>query len=136
MLDPDGFERLMFRLYTELEEFENVQRLQKVNAPDSGRDISAVRVKNGDRVLIQARHQKPSLNADHVNAIVVKAETWNPPFNEVIILTTSAFTEQAVRWTENHNAGVRPTVTLEPGGHLEVMLSRNPSLISHLGLRP
>lgn len=138
ILDDEEFERLMFRLYFEMSmTFDNVQWLQKTRAPDSGRDISAERVENGNRVLIQARHQSASINAMNINEIVVKAETWNPKFDEVIIVTTSAFTQEAVRWKENHNLnpGLRPTVTLEAGGHLEVMLSKNPQLISHTGLR-
>ncbi len=136
ILDDEGFERLLFRLFFELE-FDNVQWLQKTRAADSGRDISAERLANGNRVLIQARHQKASINAPDVNTIVVKAETWNPPFDEVIIVTTSSFTQEAIRWAENHNAnpGERPTVILEPHGHIEVMLTQHPALISHLGLR-
>ena len=136
VLDDEEFERLMFRLFFELE-FDNVQWLQKTRAADSGRDISAERLENGNRVLIQARHQKASVNAPDVNDIVVKAETWNPAFDEVIIVTTSSFTQEAIRWAENHNAnpGERPTVTLEPHGHIEVMLTQYPALISHLGLR-
>lgn len=136
VLDDEGFERLMFRLFFELD-YENVQWLQKTRAPDSGRDISAERTTNGNRVLVQARHQAASITAPDVNDIVVKAETWNPRFDEVIIVTTSSFTQEAVRWVDNHNAnpGQRPTVELEPHGHLEVSLSRHPELISHLGLR-
>jgi len=136
VLDDEGFERLLFRLFFELE-FDNVQWLQKTRAADSGRDISAERLENGNRVLIQARHQSSSITAPDVNTVVVKAETWNPKFDEVIIVTTSSFTQEAVRWVESHNAnpGERPIVTLEPHGHLEVMLSRHPGLISHLGLR-
>lgn len=136
VLDDEGFERLMFRLYFEMD-FDNVQWLQKTRAPDSGRDISAERIENGNRVLIQARHQSASINAPDVNDVVVKAETWHPAFDEVIIVTTSAFTQEAVRWVDSHNAnpGNRPIVTLEPNGHLEVMLSKHPELIAHLGLR-
>lgn len=136
VLDDEGFERLMFRLFFELD-FDNVQWLQKTRAADSGRDISAERTANRSRVLIQARHQSASITAPEINDVVVKAETWNPRFNEVIIVTTSTFTQEAVRWVDCHNAspGQRPTVTLEPHGHLEVMLSRHPWLVSHLGLR-
>ncbi len=136
VLDDEGFERLMFRLFFELD-FDNVRWLQKTRAADSGRDISAERTTSGNRVLIQARHQSASITAPDINDVVVKAETWNPKFDEVIVVTTSAFTQEAVRWVDNHNAnpGQRPIVTLEPHGHLEVMLSRHPELISHLGLR-
>ena len=137
VLDDEGFERLMFRLFFELEDFDNVQWLQKTRAADSGRDISAERLSNGARVMIQARHQKVSINATAVNDVVVKAETWNPKFDEVIIVTTSAFTQEAIRWVDslNANPGERPTVVMEPSGHLEVKLSSHPELISHLGLR-
>ena len=138
VLDDQGFERLLHRLYFELdEEFDNVCWLQKTRAPDSGRDISATKKGDGARVLIQARHQKASLKARDVNDVVVKAETWSPSFNEVIVATTSTFTQEAVRWVDNHNSkhAGRPRVTLEPNGHLEVMLTRRPHLIAHLGLR-
>lgn len=136
-LNDEDFERLLFRLYSELKDFDNVQWMQKTRAADSGRDISADRISTGDRVLIQARHQQSSLNAPSVSDLVVKAETWHPPFQGVIVATTSAFTQEAVRWTENHNVSQtqRPKVTLEPAGHLEVLLSRHPELTAHLGLR-
>jgi len=138
VIDDVEFERLMFKLFSELDdEYSNVQWLQKTNAPDGGRDISAIRNSNGNRILIQARHQKKSSSAADVNEIVVKAETWIPKFDEVMIVTTSAFTQEAIRWTETHNQdpGNRPIVSLEPSGHLEVMLIKKPYLISHSRLR-
>lgn len=137
VLDDEGFERLMYRLFVELaDDFEDVQWLQKTRAADSGRDLSAKRRCNGNRVLIQARHQQASITAPDVNDVVVKAETWVPAFSEVIIVTTSAFTQEAVRWTELHNERRnRPIVILEPRGHLEVKLSSHPQLIAHSGLR-
>ncbi len=138
VLDDEGFEQLMFRLFFEMSsEYDDVQWLQKTRAADSGRDISAVRVENSNRVLIQARHQQSSITAPDVNDVVVKSETWNPKFDEVIVVTTSSFTQEAVRWVDNHNQnpGERPTVKLEPYGHIEVLLIKYPYLISHLGLR-
>jgi len=138
VLTPEDFERLMYRLYCQMDDsFENIQWLQKLNAPDGGRDISAVRVNNEHRVLIQAKHQKASLNDVDVGNIVLKAEKWNPPFQEVIIVTTSNFTRDAIQWVETHNENKhgRPMVRLEPSGHLEVMLAKYPYLISHNGLR-
>ncbi|MDM3870221.1 restriction endonuclease [Porticoccus sp. W117] len=141
IFDDEGFERLMFRLYFEREdEFDNVQWLQKTRAPDGGRDISADRKSNGARVMIQAKHYLTrSLNEDDISGVVNDAETWDPPFDEVIIVTSGTFTEMGIRWTEQHNKrnknGQRPIVFLEPKGHLEVLLSRHPQLIQHLGLR-
>jgi hypothetical protein len=136
-IGEEDFERLMFRLFNEMKDkFLNVQWLQKINSPDGGRDISANRL-NGNRVMIQARHQKNTINAPNVNDLVVKAETWNPPFDEVIVVTTSTFSQEAIRWVENHNLNNsnRPKVTIQPVGHIEVMLSKYPKLLSHLGLR-
>lgn len=138
VLNDEDFERLIFRLFFEMnDEFDNVQWLQKTKSPDSGRDISAERKSNGNRVMIQCRHQKSSLDAMDVQTLVTKAETWNPAFQEVFVVTTSAFTQEAVRWVENHNAnpGVRPIVKLESGGHVEVMITKYPSLIAHMGIR-
>lgn len=138
VLDDEGFERLMFRLFFEMEDkYDNVEWLQKTRAADSGRDISAIRLENGNRLLIQARHQISSITAPDVNTLVVKAETWNPAFQEVVIVTSSTFTQEAVRWIDNHNTnpGNRPIVKAEPCGHLEVLLTKHPYLISHLGLR-
>lgn len=138
VLDDEGFERLMYRLFcARTDEFQDVQWLQKTRAADSGRDISAVRRSTGARVLIQARHQQASLADTDISDVVVKAETWEPRFDEVIIVTTSAFTQGAVRWTELHNIRHlnRPRVSLEPHGHLEVLLSSHPQLIAHTGLR-
>jgi len=138
VLTPEDFERLMYRLYCQMDGvFENIQWLQKLNAPDGGRDISAIRITNENRVLIQAKHQKASLNDTDVGNILLKAEKWNPPFQEVIIVTTSAFTRDAIQWAEAHNENKygRPIIRLEPSGHLEVMLAKHPSLLSHSGLR-
>lgn len=138
VLDDEGFERLMYRLFcARIDEFQDVQWLQKTRAADSGRDISAVRSSTRARVLIQARHQQASISDTDINEIVVKAETWEPCFDEVIIVTTSAFTQGAVRWVELHNVRHtnRPKVFLEPHGHLEVLLSSHPQLIAHTGLR-
>ena len=90
-LDDEGFKRLMFRLFCELD-FDNVQWLQhRLALHHSGPDISAERATNKNRVLIQARHQSGSITAPDVNDVVVKAATWNPKFAAVIIVTTSTF---------------------------------------------
>lgn len=137
-IDDNQFERLMYRLYAMNDDFDNVQWLQNTNAPDGGRDISAIRVANGSRVLIQAKHYAASIGPKIISDTVTMAETWNPPFNEVIMLTTGTFTKDAIVWVENHNdrqSGIRPSVQLESGGHVEVMLTNHAYLINGLGLR-
>lgn len=135
-IDEVQFERLVFSLYEDDESFEKVEWLQHTNSPDSGRDISAVRVESGSRVLIQARHKVSTIAEMEVNECVTKAETWDPPFDEVIVSTSSTFRQNAVRWMEQNNKKkVRPTVGFEPNNRLEVKLSRRSHLITHLGLR-
>jgi hypothetical protein len=136
VLDAEQFERLIFSLYEDDESFSEVQWLQHVNSPDSGRDISAKRVESGNRILIQARHKNQTIPSTEVNECVTNAETWDPPFDEVLISTTSTFRESAIRWAEQNNKKkLRPIVGLEPKSQLEVKLSRRPDLIAQLGLR-
>jgi len=135
-IDAVQFERLIFSTYDDDVNFENVEWLQHINAGDAGRDISAQRADNGNRILIQARHISKSVNEVDLNAVVTKAETWGVPFDEVIVSTTSTFTQNAIRWKELHNQKkTRPLVGLEAHSRLEVKLSRRPHLIAHLGLR-
>ena len=100
------------QLFLEMNDtYDDVEWLQNTRAADSGCNISETRIENDSRVLIRARHQGASVPTPEVNDIVVKAETWNPPFQEVILIT-SAFTREAVRWIENHNANTGNLQTL------------------------
>ena len=137
-INENEFERLMYRLFALNDEFDNVQWLQDTNAPDGGRDISAIRCSNQNRVLIQVKHYISSIGPTIISDTVTKAETWHPPFKEVIMLSSGTYTRDAIAWVENHNDrhfGVRPIVTLESGGQIEVMLTHHPYLIAGLGLR-
>jgi len=135
-IDETQFERLLFSMYEDDVSFENVEWLQHTNSPDAGRDISAERAENGSRVLIQAKHIGATVTDFDLNNLVTRAETWDPPFDEVIFSTTSTFTQNAIRWKEQTNKRKkRLLVGLEPHSRLEIKLARRPHLIAHLGLR-
>jgi Restriction endonuclease len=113
VLNDEGFERLIFSLLMDMDEFEQVKLLTKTHAPDAGRDISAFRPARQMHVMVQCRHQRASLGPADVQACVAKAQTWrDPPFDELMIATTSTFTSDAVRWYEAHNADAWPVTHL------------------------
>ena len=70
-IDELQFERLIFSMYDDDVNFENVEWLQHINSPDAARDISAVRADNGNRVLIQARHVSKSISEVEANACLL-----------------------------------------------------------------
>ena len=131
-VDDAGFERLLFSLFEDLPEYRNVEWLMKTNAPDAGRDISAMR--GDERVFIQCRHTPDkSHNPDDLLKIHMLSRTWREPgFDVVIYATSGTFTQDAIRWAEGETS---PTFELWAGSKLEIELSKRPHLISGLGLR-
>lgn len=143
-IDDDGFERLLFDLLSSFEEHYNVKWLMKTRAPDRGRDLSLERVlrtptgeSRMERVLVQAKHWlSKSVGDSDVSALIVKAETWAPPFHAVIMVTSGRFTTDAVTWSEiRASSGRRPDVELWSDADLERLLSRFPSIAAAHGLR-
>ncbi|MEU6585603.1 hypothetical protein [Nocardia sp. NPDC046763] len=57
------------------------------------------------------------------------------PVRRLIIATTGAFTDDAVRWVEIHNnAATRPMIILWSSSELERMLRRWPTVAAEFGL--
>lgn len=143
-MDAEGFERLVFNLVGQAPGYENPQWLTKTNAPDRGRDLSVDRVISDplggtrrSRVMIQCRHRPDdSVTPADSNDVLVKAKLWdNPPFDAVIIATTSRFTTDAVDWIETSNTKERIQIEMWPESHLEMLLAARPALIEEFGLR-
>ncbi|GAA2999547.1 restriction endonuclease [Actinokineospora diospyrosa] len=144
-LDSGTFERLIFQLIAETEGYENVDWLMHTNAPDHGRDVSAVRLRrdplsghSSQRVAIQCKHWTSKPVRDHdVSQAVVSISHWqDPPFDVVIIATSGRLTSDAVSWIERHNLrSGRPIVEVWNDARLELLLSDRPHLIRSYELR-
>lgn len=144
-IDSAAFERLIFQLVVETEGYENVDWLMHTNAPDHGRDVSAVRLRrdplsghSSQRVAIQCKHwlTRPVRDIDVSSAIVSIGHWQNPPFDVLVIATTGRFTSDAVGWIERHNSrGERPSVEVWNDARLEFLLNERPHLIRDYELR-
>ena len=138
------FERLLFDIFRSLGNHQNVQWLQRTNAADLGRDLSCERVLEvspgivrTERVIVQAKHWSKSVDHKEIANTVHSMKIQPPPVVRVLIFATSgAFTQDAVRWTEEWNdKGDSPQVELWPHSHLEALLATQPGLAAAHGLR-
>jgi hypothetical protein len=130
VLDEDDFERLLFNLLGDAQDYENPRWLMKTRAADRGRDLSVDRVvpdslsgPRQQRVIVQCKHWLDrSVGLDDCAATVAAMSVWEPPPVDVLVIATSGrFTADAVRWIENHNnARKHPTVEMWPESHLEL----------------
>ncbi|GAA4719154.1 restriction endonuclease [Phytohabitans rumicis] len=144
-IDSSAFERLLFQLVAETEGYENVDWLMHTNAPDHGRDVSAVRLRkdplsghSSQRVAIQCKHwlSRAVRDVDVSSAIVSLSHWQDPPFDVLVIATSGRFTSDAVAWIERHNArGDRPSIEVWNDARLEFLLSERPYLIRSYELR-
>lgn len=143
-LKADDFERLLFDIFRSLENHQNVQWLQRTNAPDLGRDLSCERVLEvgpgfvrTERVIIQAKHWNKSIDHKEIAGTVYSMRIQPPPVvNTLIFATSGAFTQHAVGWVEDWNdKGESPHVELWPHSHLEALLATQPGLAASYGLR-
>lgn len=144
-LTAEGFERLMFALASEAEGYAEVDWLMKTTAPDHGRDIGAVRLRNDslsgytqERVVIQCKHWlSRSIKAEDISGEVTSIDHWeHPPVDVLIFATSGRFTVDAVSWVERHNAkGTRPRVEMWNDAKLESLLSDRPHLVLAFELR-
>jgi len=87
---------------------------------------------------VQAKHWPkkgigPSDIADLVHA---KLPLWEgEPVRTLIMATTGTFTQDAVRWVEQHNhAGERPDIALWSANEIEALLRKWPTLRTEFGL--
>lgn len=144
-IDSNVFERLIFQLLAETEGYENVEWLMKTNAPDHGRDVSALRLRrdplsghSSQRVAVQCKHWlSRSVRDDDVRQAVVSIEHWqDPPFDVLVIATSGRFTSDGIAAIERHNGrGGRPSVEVWNDAQLEVLLNERPHLIRAYDLR-
>src|SRR6266536_3705315 len=145
-ISAEEFERLLFNLISDAEEYVNPQWLMHTNASDRGRDLSVDRLVTDtlsgtryERVIIQAKHwTKKSVRPSHVTETLTEISLWEPPVIQSLIIATSGwFTGDAVAWIEKHNnEGRRPQIEMWAESHLELLLARRPHLVSGFNLRP
>lgn len=144
-LDDEDFERLMYLLICEAEGYENVQWLQKTDAPDRGRDLSAEQVHADSlgsarrlRTIVQCKHWlSRSVSRSDVGDARDAMELWQPPRVDILVIATSGrFTVDAVAMVENHNQADKAlTIEMWPESHLETLLAARPHLIGQFNLR-
>ena len=144
-LNPEDFERLMFLLISEAPDYENVQWLQKTNAQDRGRDLSANRVDSNllsevrrYRTIIQCKHWlKKSVGPSDITETRDQMAHWEPPrVDELVIATTGRFTADAIFLVEKHNQKDHALhIAMWPDSHLERILAARPKLIGQFQLR-
>jgi Restriction endonuclease len=145
-ISAEEFERLLFNLISDAEEYVNPQWLMQTNASDRGRDLSVDRVitdalsgTQRQRVIIQAKHwTKKSVRPSDVTETLTEISLWEPPVIQSLIIATSGrFTADAVVLIEKHNnEGKRPQIEMWAESHLELLLARRPHLVSGFNLRP
>jgi Restriction endonuclease len=139
------FERLIFRLISSADSYENPQWLTQTNAPDRGRDLSVERIIRDPlagvsrlRVIIQCKHWLTrSVNVGDVALLQKQMKLWEPPRVDVHIIATSGrFTSDAVELIEKDNQSDRALkVEMWPESHLEMLLASRPALIGEFSLR-
>jgi hypothetical protein len=144
-LSDEGFERLIFNLISDAEDYENPQWLTETSAPDRGRDLAVEHVRidslsgpTRERVVLQCRHwQKRSVGMPQVRVLLDQMKLWEPPAVHVLIIATSGrFTTDAIAWIEKHNAAnERPKIDMWANTHLELLLARRPRLSATLHVR-
>lgn len=142
-LESGDFERLIFNLLRDAPGYHNGQWLTATNAPDRGRDLSVERdvadalgTARRERVIVQCKHWRSrSVRPADASEAVTQAQTWNPPFDALIIATSGRFTADAITWVENHNARDRLKVDMWPESHLEMLLAERPWLVEQSRLR-
>jgi len=144
-IDADGFERLLVRLLEVSGWYVNITRLMNVNAADAGRDIQAYRrvgagllTEKHERVIVQAKHwPKRGVNSTEIADLVyAKLPLWEgEPVRGLIVATTGSFTQDAVRWVDNHNREAkRPDIILWSANELERLLRAWPAVLAEFGL--
>lgn len=136
----EKFERLTFDVLRSAGSYENIEWLMNTNAPDRGRDLSAVRVivdelsgvKRLD-VIVQCRHWTDrSIGISELASLLEQVKLWSRQFHVVIIVTSGMFTQDAVDWREQRELqGKSPSVEFWPRSHLEHLLASRLALRSH-----
>lgn len=144
-LDADGFEKLLTRVLEQAGSYIRITRLMNVNAADAGRDIEAYQVVSDGllsedhlRVIVQAKHWPArGVGASEIAELVhSKLPLWEgEPVRVLIVATTGSFTQDAVRWVDDHNrAAKRPNIVLWSSSELEAILRKWPAVLAEFGL--
>ncbi len=144
-LSDEDFERLVFCLIGATPGYENPQWLTRTHAPDRGRDLSVVRVREDalagtqrSRVIIQCKHWlTKSVGPADVSIARDQMALWEPPPVDVLVICTSGrFTTDAVELIEKHNAGSsRLAIEMWPESSLERLLAQRPHFVAEFRLR-
>lgn len=144
-LSDEDFERLVFCLIGATPGYENPQWLTRTHAPDRGRDLSVVRVREDalagtqrSRVIIQCKHWLTrSVGPADVSVARDQMALWEPPPVDVLVICTSGrFTSDAVELIEKHNAGSsRLAIEMWPESSLERLLAQRPHFVAEFRLR-
>jgi hypothetical protein len=143
-IKPEGFERVVFELISNVAGYVNPQWLMDTNAPDRGRDLAVERVRmdpltgqQNERILIQCKRVKKSISDNDVSDTLTKITHWEPPKIDVLIFaTTGRFSADAVKFVERHNNERKgPRIEMWPESHLERLLAERPHIAAAFGLR-
>ena len=146
-LTPGGFESLLHDLLQELPVYTNVTYLAKTNAPDKGRDLSALKkIDDGlgterlERTIVQAKHSATgaaSVSHRDISDLLASLELIDKPkIANLVIATTTAVTPDGETYIELHNADYkRPYVEVWGPHKLRRLLAERPHLIEQYGLR-
>src|SRR5215475_504340 len=111
-ISPEEFERLLFNLISDAEDYVNPQWLMHTNASDRGRDLSVERIitdalsgTQRQRVVLQAKHwTTKSVRPIDVTETLTGISLWEPPVIQSLIIATSGrITPDAVALIEKHN---------------------------------
>lgn len=137
-IKADAFENLIFLLMQQAEGYSNVAWLMHTNAPDHGRDISAVRTRHDplsgvirERLIVQCKHYSDgSVTDTEIGNGLISIEHWDsPPIDVFVVVTCGKYTANAVSYVESHNnRGRRPRIEIWNDAHLEVLLAGYPGL--------
>ena len=91
-----------------------------------------------ERVIVQAKHWPAhGLSASDISDLVhTKLPLWEgEPIRGLIVATTGSFTQEAVRWVDDHNlAAKRPDITLWSSNELDTLLRKWPAVVAEFGL--
>ncbi len=143
-LDASEFESLVFQLLSAIPSLEDVRWLTATNAPDRGRDLSALHMQADPllgtirrRLIVQCKHWlRKGISAQEIASAKQTIRLLEPPRVDILAFATSGtFTTSAVDLVEKHNSSSESALRLElwPGSHLAQVMSRyHPKLLESL----
>lgn len=144
-INEEDFERLIFNLISNQQEYRNPQWLTNTNAPDKGRDLSVeyiIEDKLGifqkKRIIIQCKHiLSKSISMKEIAPLREQMKLWEPPIVDILIIATSGrFTTDSVEYIEKFNqSDTALKIQMWPESHLEKLLARDTVLIAEFQLK-